>query len=158
MDKGAHFSDCRIYRYSLWRIWDDTKPYVMFIGLNPSTADEIENDRTINRCIHYARQWGYGGIYMANLFAFRTKSPKVMKAATDPIGPDNDDWLKKLARKAEIVVAAWGDDGAFLERSTNVRKLIPNLNCLKVNNSGEPAHPLYQLKSAVPIVLATRHS
>jgi hypothetical protein len=73
---GAIFSDCRKYRFALRRNWDESKPYVMFIGLNPSTADEIENDPTINRCISYARSWGYGGLFMANLFAFRATDHK----------------------------------------------------------------------------------
>ncbi len=71
MRTDAKLSDCRIYRYALWRIWDDAKPLVMFIGLNPSTADETEDDPTIRRCISFAQNWGYGGLYMANLFVFR---------------------------------------------------------------------------------------
>jgi hypothetical protein len=151
MDTGAKLSECRTYRYSLWRVWDDSKPYAMFIGLNPSTADEVENDPTLNRCIDYAKTWGYGGIYLANLFAFRTKDPEIMKAAPDPVGPENNTSLINLAQKAGIVVAAWGNDGAFLGRSKEVRAMVPNLSCLKMNNTGEPAHPLYQPKSAVPI-------
>ena len=87
---------------------------------------------------------------MANVFAFRTKDPEVMKAAPDPVGPENNASLMELARKAGIVIAAWGNDGAFLGRSLVVRTMIPNLSCLNLNKTGEPAHPLYQRKSILP--------
>lgn len=83
MNKGAKFSDCRKYRYTLWRIWNESEPCVMFIGHNPSTADEKEDDPTIRRCINYSRDWGYGGLYMVNLFAYRATDPKDLIAATD---------------------------------------------------------------------------
>ncbi len=153
MKTDAVFSDCRKYRYVLWRTWDDSKPYVMFIGLNPSTADEVDNDRTINRCINYAKDWGYGGLCMANLFSYCTKDPHVMKAAEDPVGPENDLWLKALSENAAVVVAAWGDDGSYLERSKQVVNMFPELQCLKINKSGEPAHPLYQPGTATPIAM-----
>lgn len=75
MKTGANLSECRRYRFSLWRIWDEALPYALFIGLNPSTADETANDPTITRCINFAKDWGYGGIYMANLFAYRATDP-----------------------------------------------------------------------------------
>ncbi|MFK5951230.1 MAG: DUF1643 domain-containing protein [Methylococcales bacterium] len=151
MDADAIFSECRNYRYALWRTWDKSKPYAMFIGLNPSTADEIENDNTINRCISFATDWGYGGLCMTNLFAFCTKDPDEMKAAKNPIGPENNEWLNKLSNNAGIIIAAWGDDGSHLGRSKEVIAMFPNLKCLKINKTGEPAHPLYQPGSAVPI-------
>ena len=96
---GAIFSGCRTYRYTLWRSWDRDKGDVMFIGLNPSTADETLNDPTVRRCINYAKSWGYGGIYMANMFAFRATDPKEMKQAKDPIGYRNDFWLMDMAQR-----------------------------------------------------------
>lgn len=102
----AVLSTCRKYRFALWRIWDESKPYAMIIGLNPSTADEKEDDPTIARCIGFARSWGYGGLCMANLFAFRATEPADIFAASDPIGPGNDEWLIKLADGAGVVVAA----------------------------------------------------
>ncbi|MCU7816788.1 MAG: DUF1643 domain-containing protein [Candidatus Thiodiazotropha sp. (ex Rostrolucina anterorostrata)] len=85
-DIGAVLSPDRDYRYSLWRIWQPDDPYALFIGLNPSTADEYENDPTIRRCIRFAKDWGFGGLYMANLFAIRATKPKIMKAHHAPIG------------------------------------------------------------------------
>lgn len=77
MNTNAILSEDRKYRYVLSRIWDESKPMVMIIGLNPSTADETKNDPTIIRCIDFAKSWGYGGVYMLNLFAFRATLPKI---------------------------------------------------------------------------------
>ena len=151
MKTDAIFSECRKYRYALTRIWDETKPYAMFIGLTPSTADEIQDDPTVRRCITFAKSWGFGGVCMTNIFAYRATQPADMMAAADPVGPDNDMWLKKLADNAAVIVAAWGNDGSFNNRSTEVISLFQDLKCLKLNKSGEPAHPLYQPKTAVPI-------
>ena len=140
MKTYAELSNCRNYRYALWRTWDDEKGKAMFIGLNPSTADEIEDDRTIKRCISYAKQWGYGGIIMGNLFAYRTPSPAEMMMSNDPVGPENDTWLKRLSEEADIVVAMWGNSGSFLNRSNEVVKMFPSLMCLCITNAGQPHH------------------
>lgn len=147
----AYFSTCRKYRYALWRTWDSSKPYVMFVALNPSTADETTDDPTLSRCIRYAKLWGFGGVCMANLFAFRATDPKEMKVVENPIGENNDNWLLTLAKEAGLVVAAWGNDGSYLNRSKKVFELLPNMRCLKMNKSGEPAHPLYQKADIEPI-------
>lgn len=147
---GAEFSDCRHYRYALWRVWDEAGPYVAIIGLNPSTADEVQNDPTINRCISFARSWGYGGVCVVNLFAFRATVPADMMRVKDPIGPETDKWLVEISSSAGAVVAAWGNDGAYLGRSSAVKRMIPGLYALKINKSGEPAHPLYLKGSLVP--------
>ncbi len=144
MKTDANLSECRKYRYALWRIWDDSKQYAMFIGLNPSIADETDDDPTITRCINFARDWGFGGLCMANLFAFRATDPSEMMSASYPIGIDNDRWLKRLSNNAGVIVAAWGNDGSFMGRSKEVARMFKNLKCLKMNKTGEPAHPLYQ--------------
>ena len=79
MRTDAVFSDCRKYRYALWRVWDESKPVAVFIGLNPSTADEVNDDPTVKRCVNFAQEWGYGGLCMANLFAFMATDPEVLK-------------------------------------------------------------------------------
>lgn len=140
METHAELSNCRKYRYALWRTWDKRKEKVMFIGLNPSTADEVEDDRTISRCISYAKQWGYGGIIMANLFAFRTSSPAELMASSDPVGPENDRWLRTLASQAPVVVAMWGNSGTFRNRALEVTKIFPELRCLRVTGTGQPHH------------------
>ena len=124
--------------YALCRNWDESKPYAMIIGLNPSTADENENDPTITRCINFAKSWGYGGVCVTNLFALRATVPSDMKTSNDPIGTENDAWLYKLAREAAIIVAARGNDGSYLNRSGEILGALLNLHCIKMNKSGEP--------------------
>ncbi|MDY6874394.1 MAG: DUF1643 domain-containing protein [Chloroflexota bacterium] len=156
MNKGADFSQCRTWRYRLWRIWDSSKPYAMFLMLNPSTADENKNDPTVERCQRYAQAWGYGGLYVCNIFAYRATDPAIMKTAADPVGPENDDYIWNTANDAGIVVCAWGNHGIWLDRSKQVRELLScsrnKLHCLKVTGAGEPGHPLYLKKSLQPIL------
>lgn len=150
MQDGARFSPCRNYRYDLWRTWIGGDGYVMFVGLNPSTADERQDDPTVRRCMAFAKMWGYESLCMTNLFAFRATDPKVMKQASDPVGPDNNATLQRHASKAGIVVAAWGTHGSYLGRETMVRKMLPRLHCLRVTKNGHPGHPLYLPKGLMP--------
>ncbi len=144
MRSGANFSRCRTFRYALWREWDASGPGLMLIGLNPSTADARNNDPTIRRCIGFARDWGFGRVHVLNLFAYRATYPDDLKAACDPVGPRNDSWLRKVARRCDRVVACWGNDGAFMGRSARVRAMLGDrLEVIRLNGSGEPAHPLY---------------
>lgn len=94
--RGAIFSPDRKYRYFLHRFWG-TGPWVSFVCLNPSKADEEEDDNTVKRCINYARLWGFDGLIVANIFAFRATNPIIMKAQDDPIGPDNNKFLTNFA-------------------------------------------------------------
>ena len=146
INKTANFSSCRKYRYSLSRIWDKQKKFVLFIGLNPSTADEKVDDPTIRRCVNYAKNWGYGGFMIVNLFAYRTTLPSNLKKVKYPVGSENDKYIVKLSKKADITVAAWGDNGNLYSRDKQILSLVPNLMCLKINKSGQPAHPLYLKK------------
>ncbi len=99
MQTGAELSPCKAYRYALWRRWSDAPP-VLFVMLNPSTADESQDDPTIRRCISFAKQWGHGGIIVGNLFAFRSPYPNDLQTAADPIGPENNLWLERLAKQS----------------------------------------------------------
>ena len=146
VNKNATFSDCRKYRYALSRTWNGKKKTILFIGLNPSTANEKIDDPTIRRCINYAQNWGYGSLLMVNLFAYRATIPSELKNVKNPIGNDNDLHIIELSKKADIAVAAWGNEGSLLNRDKEVKKILPNLMCLKINKSGQPAHPLYQKK------------
>ncbi len=154
MNKDAVLSPCRLYRYELSRVWETEGPLVLFIGLNPSTADEMHDDHTIRRCIGYAKDWGMGGLMMGNLFAYRATDPKVMKQQyTKAIGPDNDEHLFKMAASADLIVGAWGSMGWFLNRGRLVREMFPNMKCLTWTKNGEPHHPLRLRKDLVPIQL-----
>lgn len=148
LDSGALFSPCRRWRYLLWRRWDENAPVCAFIGLNPSTADELANDPTVTRCINYAKAWGFGSLWMLNLFAFRATDPKVMKAqAGAAVGPRNDEYLIAAGKRADVVVAAWGCHGTFRDRELTVRRMMwasgVELSCLRETKGGHPQHPLY---------------
>jgi len=132
-------------------MWDEDKPLVMIIGLNPSTADEKVNDPTITRCISFACSWGYGGVCVTNLFGFRATAPTDLKAYHDPIGKENDAWVHEMAKEAAIKVAAWGNHGKFLNRSVEILSSLDQLHCIKMNKSGEPAHPLYLKAELKPV-------
>lgn len=150
MKKDAILSEDRQYRYVLSRIWDEDKPIVMFIGLNPSTADECEDDPTIRKCIKYAQKWGYGGLYMLNLFAYRTPNPKILWDIKNPIGNKNDDYVKEYSNKCDKIICAWGNDGDFMQRGKSVLQLAVNAYYLKLNKSGQPSHPLYLKSDLIP--------
>ena len=151
MKTDAVLSEDRKYRYVLSRIWDESKSMVMIIGLNPSTADETIDDPTIVRCIDFAKNWGYGGIYMLNLFAFRATLPKDMFSVENPIGDENDKFIEKYSKLSDKVICAWGNNGNFKNRSKEVLLNIENKFYLKLNKTGEPAHPLYLNKNLIPI-------
>lgn len=152
---GATFSPCQTWRYTLWRIWDEKTPYLLFTMLNPSTADQEANDPTVSRCIQFAQKWGYGGLMVCNIFAYRATDPAVMKAAHDPIGPGNDAAILRAAQHAGMVVCAWGNHGEHLDRSRAVRAMLHDaaipLYCLAVTQTGEPGHPLYLKGNLRPI-------
>lgn len=142
--KSAELSDCGKYRYALFRAWDINLPQVAFVGLNPSTADAELDDPTINKCVAYAKNWGFGSIVMLNLFAFRSTDPSQLYQQADPVGSENDHYLTKYGLDGDIVVAAWGNHGVFQGRhQTVIEMLKPKLNYLKLNQTGQPAHPLY---------------
>ena len=104
IESAAEFSPDRVYRYSLWRFWSKNGGYAAFISLNPSTADEHEDDPTIRRCIRYAKDWGYSGLIMLNLFAYRSTNPKRLYTIDDPIGPDNNFHLRSASSKAQVTI------------------------------------------------------
>ena len=116
--------------------------------LNPSTADEYQHDPTIKRCIGFARLWKYGGVSIYNIFAYRSTDPKGLKLIDDPVGPDNDEWLKIATGSAALCVAAWGNHGAYQNRSKKVIDITYNLATFGLTKQGEPKHPLYLPKDA----------
>jgi len=147
---GAEFSACRNYRYALWRIWDISKPKVMFIGLNPSTANDISDDPTIRRVKSMAKNWGFGGVYMADLFAWVTPYPDELLKCPDPV-KDNDLWLHKVAAQCQDVVFAWGNFKEAKERAEKVTEMFPCAMALPINKNGSPKHPLYVKSDIKPV-------
>lgn len=147
MNTGATFSPCGQYRYKLWRIWDASQPAAVFIMLNPSTADEVTNDPTVERCERRARAMGYGGLRVANIFALRSTDPKALYEHDAPVGADNNEAIIESAAGAGIVVCAWGRHGLHIGRGRTVLEMLRKAGVtpryLKLNKDGTPAHPLY---------------
>lgn len=148
--RRASFSRCGQYRYSLSRYWNEQRPGLLYIGLNPSTADARHDDPTIRRCTNLADSWGYGAFTIANLFSFRATIPAELKQAADPVGPATDRVLKRLASNADTIVLMWGNHGAFKNRDIAVlRKFTDrNLYCVGRTRSGAPKHLLYSPRDA----------
>jgi hypothetical protein len=149
MVRSAQISEDGRYRYLLTRSWRTDLPVVCFVMLNPSSADASVDDPTIRRCIDFARRWGYGGLTVVNLYAFRTPSPAELFAAHDPVGCENDDFLATVCARASAVVAAWGAKVPHPERKQAAVGGVENLKCLGTNRNGEPRHPLYVRADAV---------
>lgn len=155
----AVYSNCMRYRYLLTRVWDDTAKRVLFVMLNPSTADEQRNDPTIERCERRSRALGFGAMRIANLFAYRTTRPDDLKRATGPIGPANDMLLAEACDWADTVICAWGVHGDHLQRGATVADLIAGSGTrmvhLGLTKHGLPRHPLY-VAYARPLQVWTR--
>ncbi len=143
----AIYSDCESYRYSLSRVWKPSDKMVMFVMLNPSTASEVHNDPTVERCERRARTLGFGGFRVTNIFAWRATDPRDMRAADDPIGPQNDAMLLEGANWADKIIAAWGVHGAHMDRGKAVSIMLSQtskpLFHLSLSKAGHPKHPLY---------------
>jgi hypothetical protein len=125
---------------------------------NPSTANDVFNDPTIRRCIGFAKVWGYSGLVVTNLFAFRATNPKDLRvfAAKDlpsAIGIDNDAHLGIEARSAETIVCAWGNNGTLRGRDIQVIGMLSmyDLYCIRLSKDGNPVHPVREEYTRAPI-------
>lgn len=154
---AAFFSPDKAYRYYLSRRWDFALPYCAFVMLNPSTADAQQDDPTIRRCIAYAKAWGYGGLVVVNIFAYRATDPKELYKLLDPVGPANMEYVIDAGRHAAKTICAWGANGKFRTQGRKViralREAGVELYCLTTTDGGEPGHPLYLKKSLMPVLL-----
>jgi len=143
-NNGAEFSECKKYRYKLWRIWDETKPIAMVIGLNPSTANADKPDPTISILKRMLTKLGYGGFYMMNLFTIISSKPGILKGE---IYKDIFDWQNCLEILIEVghrktVIFGWGDFKEAKERGEEIKRVFPNAFCFGKSKSGAPLHPL----------------
>ena len=144
----AVYSPCEAYRYLLTRVWNPEGEKALFVMLNPSTATEVQNDPTVERCERRARALGFGAFRVTNIFAFRATDPRVMRAVADPIGPGNDAAIADSAQGwADRIICAWGTHGAHLGRGVQVERLLRAtgrpLFTLGLSQGGHPKHPLY---------------
>lgn len=166
IQQRAVLSDCGLYRYWLSREVSPASPFkpIIFIMLNPSTANADNDDPTIRRCINYTKYWGGSHLVVVNLFAYRSTQPCNLwhEDTVDPVGALNDQAISIASNYAYthsgIIVAAWGDHGALMSRNKQVLRVIAKYNpmCLKINKTGNPAHPLYQSKKAKLIPVTCR--
>lgn len=149
--RDAALSECSRFRYRLSRTWGDVEAkHLLFVMLNPSTADAEVDDATIRRCVTFAFAGGFHGIQVVNLFAYRATDPADLKLAGWPVGPDNDNHIKAAANAAAAVCVAWGAVGERGPANDRVQEVMPILRraghapqCLRVTRSGYPQHPLY---------------
>jgi hypothetical protein len=149
---GAHIVGP--YRYRLWRTLSQggARSRVLFVMLNPSTADAVTDDPTLRRCIGFATAWGFARLEVCNLFAYRSSDPRALRTARDPVGPRNDSVLRQAAQKAELTVVAWGTGGALRQRGAYVATTLLAgcaLYCVGHTRAGHPRHPLYVPKNAL---------
>ncbi|NER82625.1 MAG: DUF1643 domain-containing protein [Leptolyngbya sp. SIO1D8] len=147
MQRSAQFDSTGQYRYRLDRHWDNARPAIALIMLNPSRADHQQDDPTLRRCIRLAQYWQYGSLTVVNLFAYCTPFPQILKTAPDPIGAENDTAILQVCQSVPHILLAWGNGGSFHQRDRHVLDLLTpyrdRLYCLGTNRTGQPRHPLY---------------
>jgi hypothetical protein len=154
------FSPCRRYRYTLFRYWGggyDTNA-IAFLCMNPSGADASgNNDRTVAKCIRFSKRWGFDAMYMLNAFALRATDNKELYGVSDPVGPENDRWIREILARVKMVVCGWGKPGGDFSRGEQVEAILrecmspEKVTCFSHNLDGTPTHPLYQKDSTVLI-------
>jgi len=151
----ATFDPSRRYRYRLSRIWAADDPVVAFVMLNPSTADAHRLDPTVRRCVGFARSWGFGGIEVVNLFAYRATDPAELLRCPEPVGAGNDRAVLAAALRADLVVAAWGAGGGHGDRGATVTARLAArgvaLCAIGRTKTGQPRHPLYVRGDVRPV-------
>lgn len=154
LETDAVISDCGRYRYLLRRTWDYSKPRVLYVMLNPSTADASVDDATIRSCVRLATDLGYGSIEVVNLFGWRATDPAELPKASDPIGPDNERVVHAAVCRCDVVIFAWGATPFAESKSRSFREMVkqhrPAVYCLGKTKAGAPKHPLY-IKTGTPL-------
>lgn len=144
VERTAVISSCGTYRYVLTRRWADG-PFLVFVMLNPSTADAAKDDPTIRKCIGFAKRYGYSAIAVVNLFALRSTDPSALRTHSAPVGPDNDAWIEQATRDPfSRVLAAWGANAKHHEqRVRDVARIVRRpMMALSITGDGHPGHPL----------------
>lgn len=137
MKTDVILSDCGTYRYALWKTWDESLPYAVFIGFTPSAADEAGENPVVEQYVRLAIEWGYGGICLLNMFARLSNGPETAFSVAERIGPENDRRIASIAVDAGIIVGDWGSGGFFHHRSSEIMKMLPDLDFLPQNPTRE---------------------
>jgi hypothetical protein len=150
----GRLADC--YRYRLGRHWDASRPFVLFVGMNPSTADPLFDDPTVAKVCRMARRWGYGGLLVGNVHAYRCTDQARLAETDDPCGPENDAHLLAMAAEATLIVMAYGTPRipALRQRGPQVARMLAEaghtLHELRLSKDGTPVHPLYLPDATMP--------
>lgn len=156
LERDAVISDCGKYRYLLRRTWDYDRIRVLFVMLNPSTADAKVDDPTIHSCVRLCRAWGYGSFEVINLFGLRATDPSELSKAHDVVGPDNDRIAAVAVERCDVPICAWGAHKMAESRASEIKNLItsrrPTVFCLGTTKGGAPKHPLY-IKTGTPLMV-----
>lgn len=162
----AIFDATGAYRYWLKREWNSALDTIIYIMLNPSEANAEQDDRAVLRCIDFAKQWGFGALEIVNLFAIHSRYPSILKDADDPIGPENDHYIIKAAKHADKIIAAWGNDGAYMKRNLSVLQSLCeyDLYCMGQTLNNHPKYPArlpsnttyIKFRNGNPLVVASR--
>ena len=159
LERDAVISDCGRYRYLLRRSWDHAKPRLLWVMLNPSTADAEVDDATIRSCTRLCRSWGYGSFEVVNLFGYRATDPAELAKAADPVGPRNDIVAEAAIERCDVAVCAWGAHPMARTRARDMASLIrsarPAAYCLGTTKAGAPKHPLY-IKTGTDLTMWSR--
>ncbi|MAM05239.1 MAG: hypothetical protein CMD06_04690 [Flavobacteriales bacterium] len=140
MKKKALFSKDQKYRYLLERTWNNSKKKLLFIMLNPSSADSKKDDPTIRRLISFSKKWGYGGFKVCNLYSYVTSSPSTLYSSSNILGYKNKSYIKKQIKNSDCIVYAWGNTEA---EPHWLKKIVKTSYCIGINKNGTPKHPLY---------------
>ena len=158
--KKAIISECNLYRYELHRIWDKSKPKVLFIMLNPSTADAMNDDATTIRCVNYAKRWVFGSMMIGNIYPYRAKSPRRLTAWKTfgerySVFKENQQHVEMMIDTADLIVCAWGSNYQGIPKWLEYY----DLHYLELCKDGiTPKHPLGNLsKDLIPKALQTKY-
>ena len=154
LENDAVISECGKYRYLLRRTWDHSKPRVLYVMLNPSTADAMLDDATIRSCVRLASGHGYGSMEVVNVFAYRATQPDELLKQPDPIGPRNEVMVEAAVGRCDVVICAWGAFPPARDHAAPVLNAIrahrPAAYCFGKTKAVAPKHPLY-IKSGTPL-------
>ncbi|WP_426273065.1 DUF1643 domain-containing protein [Exiguobacterium sp. R-17] len=153
----AVLDEKRIYRYQFSCEWGNSGKHVTFLMLNPSQGNQGQDDRTLQRCISYAKSWGYDGLHVINVFAYISTSPEIIKSVAEPVGPENDLYIRTVIKRSELVIAAWGKSLTTPLAKQRIQQMLKMLGdtplyCLQMTTCGQyPKHPLYLSGKLKPI-------
>lgn len=150
-ESDSIISPCGNYRYALWRNWDKTRVAAMFILLNPHVDGKGKNSPIVDKCIKYAKRWGYGGVIICNLYAYITDDLRELANVDNPHGLDNYQYISQMVKYSGIVVAGWGGLYPTINKLQEIRNLVGPLHYLQLDKMGIPKHPLTLSKSLKPL-------